>query len=154
MARSSLTSGASGHFTENRGNDVTAYVAQLLGVYLVLSGVLMIVREQAMMLLVPKFVDLPPFLYFLGSLRVLIGLAIVLAHNMGDRILGSVIYVVAELAHDFCVVLPCSSFSVRTRRKPVSLTWQRLVHNSDRRDVLGGWLAYAGFTGHKLAGAM
>ena len=41
---------------------LTAYVAQILGVYLALSGVLMIVREQAMMLLVPKFVDSPPFL--------------------------------------------------------------------------------------------
>ena len=53
---------------------LTAYIAQLLGLYLGLSGVLMIVREQAMMVLVPKFVDSPPFLYFIGSLRVLIGL--------------------------------------------------------------------------------
>jgi hypothetical protein len=58
---------------------LTAYIAQLLGLYLVLSGVLMIVREQAMMVLVPKFVDSPPFLCFLGSLRVLIGLAMGLA---------------------------------------------------------------------------
>ena len=43
---------------------LTAYVAQLLGVYLVLSGVLMIVREQAMMLLVPK---LGPRRHGLGS---------------------------------------------------------------------------------------
>ena len=60
---------------------LTSYIAQFLGLYLVLSGVLMIVTEQAMMVLVPKFVDSPPFLYFLRSLRVLIGLAIVLAHN-------------------------------------------------------------------------
>ena len=87
---------------------LTAYVAQLLGVYLVLSGVLMIVREQAMMLLVPKFVDTPPFLYFLGSLRVLIGLAIVLAHNMWIGTWGrSYMWLVGSR---FCVVLPCSCF--------------------------------------------
>ncbi len=76
---------------------LTAYVAQFLGVYLALSGVLMIVREQAMMVLVPKFVDSPPFLYFLGSLRVLIGLAIVLAHTMWIGTLGTVIYLVGWL---------------------------------------------------------
>lgn len=76
---------------------LTAYVAQLLGLYLVLSGVLMIVREQAMMILVPKFVDSPPFLYFLGSLRVLIGVAIILAQNMWTGTLGTVIYLVGWL---------------------------------------------------------
>ena len=69
---------------------LTTYIAQLLGLYLALSGVLMIVKEQAMMVLVPKFVDSPPFLYFLGSLRVLIGLAIVLAHTMWVGTLGTI----------------------------------------------------------------
>jgi len=71
-----------------------AYIAQLLGLYLALSGVLMIVKEQATMVLVPKLVDSPPFLYFLGSLRVLIGLAIVLAHTMWVGTLGAVVIVI------------------------------------------------------------
>ena len=57
----------------------------------------MIVREQAMMVLMPKFVDSPPFLYCLGSLRVLIGLAIVLAHTMWIGTLRTVIYLVGRL---------------------------------------------------------
>jgi len=117
---------------------LTAYVAQLLGVYLVLSGVLMIVREQAMMLLVPKFVDTPPFLYFLGSLRVLIGLAIVLAHNMWIGTLGTVI---CWLAHDSAWY--CHARASRRNGAENSsglFTWQRLVHNSDRRDR-AWWLA-------------
>ena len=40
----------------------------------------------------PKFVDSPAFLYFLGSLQILIGLAIVLAHTMWIGTLGLVIY--------------------------------------------------------------
>ena len=47
-----------------------------------------------MIVLVPKFVDSPPFLYFLGSLRVLIGLAIVLAHAMWVGTLGAVVIVI------------------------------------------------------------
>jgi hypothetical protein len=125
---------------------LTAYVAQLLGVYLVLSGVLMIVREQAMMLLVPKFVDTPPFLYFLGSLRVLIGLAIVLAHNMWIGTLGTVIYVVGWLTilrGIAMLVLP-----VETERKILAAFSRCNVWYTTAivAIVLGGWLAYAGFT--------
>jgi hypothetical protein len=125
---------------------LTAYVAQLLGVYLVLSGVLMIVREQAMMLLVPKFVDTPPFLYFLGSLRVLIGLAIVLAHNMWIGTLGTVIYVVGWLTilrGIAMLVLPAE-----TERKILTAFSRGNVWYTTAivAIVLGGWLAYAGFT--------
>jgi hypothetical protein len=41
---------------------LTAYVAQLLGLHVALSDVLMIAREQAMRYRGPKFVDSPPFL--------------------------------------------------------------------------------------------
>ena len=125
---------------------LTAYVAQLLGVYLLLSGVLMIVREQAMMLLVPKFVDSPPFLYFLGSLRVLIGLAIVLAHNMWTGTVGMVIYVVGWLTilrGIAMLVLP-----LETEQKILAVFSRGNVWYTTAivAIVLGGWLAYAGFT--------
>jgi len=125
---------------------LTAYVAQLLGVYLALSGVLMIVREQAMMVLVPKFVDSPPFLYFLGSLRVLIGLAIVLAHTMWIGTLGAVISLVGwlTLLRGIAMLL----LPVETERKILAAfsrgnTWYTTAIIAI---VLGGWLAYAGFT--------
>jgi hypothetical protein len=125
---------------------LTAYIAQLLGLYLVLSGVLMIVREQAMMLLVPKFVDSPAFLYFLGSLRVLIGLAIVLAHNMWTGTLGTIIYLVGWLTllrGIAMLVLP-----VETERKILEVFSRGNVWYTTAivAIVLGGWLAYAGFT--------
>jgi hypothetical protein len=125
---------------------LTAYIAQLLGLYLVLSGVLMIIREQAMMVLVPKFVDSPPFLYFLGSLRVLIGLAIVLAHTMWVATLGTVLIVIgwATLLRGIAMlVLP-----VEAERKILAFfsrgnAWYATALIAI---VLGGWLAYAGFT--------
>ncbi len=125
---------------------LTAYVAQLFGVYLVLSGVLMIIREQAMMVLVPKFVDSPPFLYFLGSLRVLIGLAIVLAHTMWIGTLGAVIYLVGWLTllrGIAMLVLP-----VETEHKILEAFSRGNLWYTTAivAIVLGGWLAYAGFT--------
>ena len=125
---------------------LTAYVAQLLGLYLALSGVLMIVREQAMMVLAPKFVDSPPFLYFLGSLRVLIGLAIVLAHDMWIGTLGTIIYLVGwlMLLRGIAMLL----LPAETERKILEVfsrgnAWYTTAMVAI---VLGGWLAYAGFT--------
>jgi hypothetical protein len=125
---------------------LTAYIAQLLGLYLVLSGVLMIVREQAMMVLVPKFVDSPSFLYFLGSLRVLIGLAIVLAHNMWIGTLGTVMIAfgwVTLLRGIAMLLLPAE-----TERKILIIFSRGNVWYATAiiAIVLGGWLAYAGFT--------
>jgi hypothetical protein len=125
---------------------LTAYVAQLLGLYLALSGVLMIVREQAMMILVPKFVDSPPFLHFLASLRVLIGLAIVLAHTMWIGKLGTVIYLVGwlTLLRGIAMLL----LPVETERRILEFfsrgnAWYTTAMIAI---VLGGWLTYAGFT--------
>jgi len=125
---------------------LTAYVAQLLGLYLALSGVLMIVREQAMMVLAPKFVDSPPFLYFLGSLRVLIGLAIVLAHDLWIGTLGTIIYLVGwlMLLRGIAMLL----LPAETERKILEVfsrgnAWYTTAMVAI---VLGGWLAYAGFT--------
>jgi hypothetical protein len=125
---------------------LTAYIAQLLGLYLVLSGVLMIVREQAMMILVPKFVDSPPFIYFLGSLRVLVGLAIVLAHNMWIGTLGTVMIAfgwVTLLRGIAMLLLPAE-----TERKILAIFSRGNVWYATAivAIVLGGWLAYAGFT--------
>jgi hypothetical protein len=125
---------------------LTAYVAQLLGLYLGLSGVLMIVRERAMMVLVPKFVDSPPFLYFLGSLRVLIGLAIVLAHDMWIGTLGTIIYLVGwvTLLRGIAMLL----LPVEKERKILEVFSSGNVWYTTAivAIVLGGWLAYAGFT--------
>jgi hypothetical protein len=125
---------------------LTAYVAQLLGLYLGLSGVLMIVREQAMVVLVPKFVDSPPFLYFLGSLRVLVGLAIVLAHTMWIGTLGTIIYLVGwvTLLRGIAMLL----LSAETERKILAIFSRGNVWYTTAilAIVLGGWLAYAGFT--------
>jgi hypothetical protein len=125
---------------------LTSYVAQLLGLYLTVSGVLMIVREQAMIELVPKFTDSPAFLYFLGSLRILIGLAIVLAHTMWVGTLGLVIYLlgwISLLRGIAMLLLPAEAerkILANFSRGNVSYVTALLAI------VLGGWLAYAGFT--------
>ena len=125
---------------------LTSYVAQLLGLYLTVSGILMIVREQAMIELAPKFVDSPAFIYFLGSLRILIGLAIVLAHTMWIGMLGLVIYLVGwvTLLRGIAMLL----LPAETERKILGIFSHGNVSYVAAlvAIVLGGWLAYAGFT--------
>ncbi len=126
--------------------EVTAYVAQLLGVYLALSGVLMIVREQAMIVLVPKFVDSPPFLYFLGSLRVLVGLAIVLAHAMWIGTLGTVIYLIGWLTLLRGIAMMLLPVETESEILAIFSRGNAWYTTAMVAIVLGGWLTYAGFT--------
>jgi hypothetical protein len=87
---------------------LTAYVAQLLGVYLVLSGVLMIVREQAMMLLVPKFVDTARSSTSSARFGFSSASRSCLRTTCGSGLWGrSYMWLVGSR---FCVVLPCSCF--------------------------------------------
>ena len=44
-------------------------------------GIVMIVRREAMLQLMSAFIDQRPLIFVLAMLRVLIGLAVVLAHN-------------------------------------------------------------------------
>ena len=97
------------------------------------------------MVLVPKFVDSPPFLYFLGSLRVLIGLAIVLAHNLWIGTLGTVMIAfgwVTLLRGIAMLLLPAET----ERKILISSRGNVWYATAIIAIVLGGWLAYAAFT--------
>ena len=65
---------------------LTTYLAELLGLYIALVGVVTIVKPRAMRDVLMAFVAQHPLLFLLATLRVLIGLAIVLSHNrmVGD----------------------------------------------------------------------
>ena len=60
---------------------LTTYLAEIFGLYMALLGVFMLVRKQAMIDLMAAFGESRPLIYVLATLRVLIGLAIILAHN-------------------------------------------------------------------------
>ena len=113
----------------------------------------MIVREQAMMVLVPKFVDSPPFLYFLGSLRVLIGLPIVLAHNIGSGRWGqSYMWGWLTLLRGIAMLL----LPAETERKILRFFHVATYGTSRRasRSCLAVGSPTPGSSRHKLAGAM
>lgn len=76
---------------------LTSYIAELLGLYMVVAGVLMVVKTKAMLELMPKFIENPALTYLLGSLRVLIGLAIVLARDAWAGTLGMVLLIIGWL---------------------------------------------------------
>jgi hypothetical protein len=60
---------------------LTVYLARFFGVYIAVMGIVMIVRREAMLQLMSAFIDQRPLIFVLAMLRVLIGLAVVLAHN-------------------------------------------------------------------------
>jgi hypothetical protein len=76
---------------------LTAYIAEFSASYIALAGILMLVRKQAMLELMPKITDNPALMYLLGSLRVIIGLAVVLARGAWVGTLGTVLLVIGWL---------------------------------------------------------
>jgi len=70
---------------------LTHYFAKLLGLYLVIGGVAFFVRKQAMTEVLALFADNRPLIYIGAMVRILLGLAIILANNRwraADRHLG------------------------------------------------------------------
>ena len=61
---------------------LTSFIAQLFGLYMALIGGVMLLRREAMLQIMTDIVDQRPLIFILAMLRGLIGLAIVLAHNI------------------------------------------------------------------------
>ena len=111
---------------------LTAYVAQLLGLYLALSGFLMLVREQAMMVLAPKFIDSPPSLNLIGSLRSSSASRSCLRTPCGSERWGR--SYTWSAGSRFCAGSPCSCFpSKRNGRFRGLLARQCLVRRRNGR---------------------
>jgi hypothetical protein len=125
---------------------LTSYIAELLGLYMVVAGVLMVVKRKAVLELMPKFVENPALTYLLGSLRVLIGLAIVLARDAWAGTLGMVLLIIGwlTLLRGIAMLL----LPLETERKLLAAFTRNSVWYASAAVaiVVGAWLAYAGFT--------
>lgn len=125
---------------------LTSYIAELLGLYMVVAGVLMVVKTKAMLDLMPKFIENPALTYLLGSLRVLIGLAIVLARDAWAGTLGMVLLIIGwlTLLRGIAMLL----LPLETERKLLAAFTRVSVWYASTAVaiVVGAWLAYAGFT--------
>ena len=87
-----------------------------------------------------------PFLYFLGSLRVLIGLAIVLAHSMWVGTLGTIVIVIGWVTLLRGIAMLLLPFETERKILAFFSRGNAWYATASVAIVLGGWLAYAGFT--------
>src|SRR5215469_2735818 len=126
---------------------LTTYLAELLGLYIALMGVVMIVKPQAMRELMAGFADNRAFLYSLGALRVLLGLAIVLAHNRWSGTLPIVVTLLGWITLARGIAMLC--LPPETERTVLAYFQQSGPYYAAAivAIVLGLWLAYAGFSG-------
>ena len=126
---------------------LTIYLAELLGLYIALVGVVMIVRPRAMRDVLVAFIDQHPLLFLLATPRVLIGLAIALGHNRWSGTLPIVVTLIGwiTLLRGIAMWL----VPAETERKMVAYFCRSGPYYTAAMIalVLGLWLAYAGFTG-------
>jgi len=124
---------------------LTTYLAELVGLYVALMGVVMLLKPKAIRDLLVAFVDQRAFLYLVGAFGVLSGLAIVLGHNRWSGTLPTVVTLLGwiALARGVAVLL----LSPETERKIVACYQRSGPYYTAAiiAVVLGLWLAYAGF---------
>lgn len=59
----------------------TVYFAQIAGLYLVILGLILLVRKEAIIALMVKMADSQPFVFLAGMLRIIIGLAVLVGNG-------------------------------------------------------------------------
>ncbi len=60
---------------------MTIYFAQLAGLYFIILGLILVVRKRAIIELIPKLAENPPFVFLAGMIRVIIGLAVLIGNG-------------------------------------------------------------------------
>ena len=70
----------------------TIYFAQLAGLYFIILGIILIARKGTIIDLMPKMVEIQPFVFFAGTIRIIIGLAVLIGNGpWGTRALSIVV---------------------------------------------------------------
>lgn len=125
---------------------LTRYLAELIGLYMALMGIVMIVKRQDMLEFMASVVDNRALIYLFAMLRILIGLAIVLGHNRWSGALAIVITLIGWLTLVRGIALLLVPFD--TERKLLAYFRGSGPYYAVAivALVLGTWLAYTGFT--------
>ena len=126
---------------------LTLFFAQLLGVFCIVVSLPMLFRKKEFVRVVNDMLGSPALLYFAGVVALLMGLAVVLVHNIWNQ--GAVAFIVtligwlAVLKGVFILLMPDDGFS----------RWVRMIKMEAFAIpygivllILGIYLAHAGFT--------
>lgn len=126
---------------------LTLYLSQLIGLALLLVGLSLFLRRDFYTETASAFIDDRPLLLILGMMRLIIGLAIVLAHNIWSGGAAAVIVTLVgwiELIRGALLLfLPAD----RLESMLEALQFEKLYYLYAALPVLlGAYLTYAGFT--------
>ncbi|MDP6659898.1 MAG: hypothetical protein QF679_02760, partial [Candidatus Pacebacteria bacterium] len=77
--------------------DLSIFYAQLFGLYFLIVGVLVIAKHKVLPELARSFAQKTAILYFAGTFTLLLGLALVLSHNIWEYSWKGVITVIVWL---------------------------------------------------------
>ncbi len=64
--------------------NLSLYLGRFFGLYLLIAGLLLIVRGHSLRVIIHDFYKSPPLIVIGGALAVILGLLLVLAHNVWD----------------------------------------------------------------------
>jgi hypothetical protein len=125
---------------------LTAYIAQLFGIYIALMGGVMLVNREVMLQIITDIVDQRPLIFILAMLRGLIGLAIILAHNIWSGPLTIIVTLIGWIT--FLRGIALLLLPAHAEREVLGLFKLHATYYgaSITAIALGLGLSYAGFT--------
>jgi len=77
--------------------ELTTFLAQLIGLYLLIVGVMMLLRRKMLLSVYPDIFSSPALSLFIGALTLLMGLLLVLNHNVWQGTVATIITIVGWL---------------------------------------------------------
>jgi len=124
---------------------LTVYLARFFGIYIALMGIVMMVRRKAILELMTAIIEQRALIFILAMLRVLIGLAIVLAHNQWRGTLAIVVTLIGWitlLRGIALMLLPADA-----ERKVLTIFERSSQYHAAAiiAILFGLWLSYASF---------
>jgi len=130
---------------------LTSFLSKLLGLYCILVGLALMVRKEATLETVNVLLHNAPLLYVLGVITLLMGLAMVLGHNVWS---GGLLPVIVTLI-GWLALIKGALFLFLSPLQAVGLYWGRFHYQrffyvyGAISVVLGVYLTYGGFKSAK-----
>ncbi len=125
--------------------DTSLFLAKFFGMYLLVAGLLWLIRGKSFDRMVEGFLDDPGFVALSGFIALIMGLAIITAHNVWEpnwRVVITIFGYLAALKGVWRLGWPENSMgAVRVMlRNPTRMVLVTICI------ALGAWLAWVGFT--------
>lgn len=125
--------------------DITLFLAQAIGIYFLVMGVALVVRNKELPRLINSFFDNEAMSFLVGFFALVVGLLIVLSHNIWESGVAWLVTLVGWVALVKGVMYLIVPKTVEKIAKKMMVKSSALIWYGIALILVGAWLAGRGF---------